>query len=138
MPQPVARVARGAVLRPRDLVECDCLVDLRGEPNLDPGVGGLDPVGRAVIQRDPLRRNAVGVEARDQARATAGNRKPDEAVAKDVDAFAGELDKQTASIAAQKEKSKVVEAQKLKRDKHFRKCFSLALIRIHSILMAPL
>ena len=49
--------------------------------------------------------SASVVEVRDQARATAGNKKPDEALAKDMDAFAGELDKQAASSATQKEES---------------------------------
>jgi hypothetical protein len=58
--------------------------------------------------------SASVVEARDQARdrgkqarSTTGDKKPDEALAKDLDAFAEELNKQAASIAAQKDESMI-------------------------------
>ena len=58
--------------------------------------------------------SASVVEARDQARgrakqarSAAGDKKPDEALAKEIDAFAEELNKQAVSIAAQKEESMV-------------------------------
>jgi len=58
--------------------------------------------------------SASVVEARDQARdrakqarSTAGDKKPDTALAKELDAFSEELNKQAASIAAQKEESMV-------------------------------
>ncbi len=64
--EPLGAVARGAVLGAADLVGHEDLVDLGGEVDLDAGAGRLDAVGGAVVERDPVGGDAVGIEPLDE------------------------------------------------------------------------
>ncbi len=54
------------MLGPRYPVGGQCPVYLGGEFDLDPGLAGLDAVGGAVVEGDPVGEDVVGVEALDE------------------------------------------------------------------------
>ena len=41
-------------------------MDFRSQLDLDSLAGGLDAMGGAVVQRDPVRKNIMGIESLDQ------------------------------------------------------------------------
>ena len=54
------------MLRARDLIRAECLMDLNGEGYLNPRLRVLDAVCRSVIQCNPVGENIMGIKALDQ------------------------------------------------------------------------